>query len=327
MFACIAMTLLLGYSIRLPGLRIASFSRVIVMGATAAAILFAVSRSARTALAAWLRTPGAWLLLVTLFAIAMSFGPDIHAKGRSVAGANIYTLFYDHVPGFDGLRVPARYAMIAALALAALAGLGLAAIERRDGHGSSARSTRAIWRAAYAPAIAGGLIVLEAIAVPIPINHSSTDYKDAGLAALPASISLGTALPPVYGFVAQLPASAVMIELPVGEPAFDVRYMLYSTSHWRRLVNGYSGGAPIEYERLAESLKEAATRPARAWQALLDSTATHVVVHEGFYKADRGARLSAWVRGNGAREVASFGSDRVFALSMPHPIPPPIPNP
>jgi hypothetical protein len=175
--------------------------------------------------------------------------------------------------------------------------------------------------------------VLEAIAIPIPINHSSTDYKDAGLAALPASISLGAALPPVYGFVAQLPASAVLIELPVGEPAFDVRYMLYSTSHWRRLVNGYSGGAPIEYELLAESLKEAVTRPAPAWQALLDSTATHIVVHEGFYKADRGVRLSAWLGASGAREVASFGSDRVFALSMPHPIPrpiapqSPIPNP
>jgi hypothetical protein len=231
------------------------------------------------------------------------------------------------VPGFDGLRVPARYAMIAALALAGLAGLGVAAIERRDGHGSSARSTRATWPGAYASAIAGGLIVLEAIAVPIPMNQSATDYKDAALAPLPASISLGAALPPVYRFVAQLPASAVLIELPLGEPAFDVRYMLYSTSHWRRLVNGYSGGAPIEYEFLTESLKETVTRPSRAWQALLDSTATHIVVHEGFYRADRGVRLSAWLRATGAREVASFGSDRVFALSMPHTIPSSVPNP
>jgi len=241
----------------------------------------------------------------------MSFGPDIHAKGRSVAETNVYTLFYNHVPGFDGLRVPARYAMIAALALAALAGLGVAALD------PSTRSPRATSRRAYAPLLAGGLIVLEAIAVPIPINQNSTDYKDASLTPLPASVAAGAELPPVYGFLAQLPASAVVVELPLGEPAFDVRYMFYSTTHWKRLVNGYSGGAPIEYGLLSESLKDTMSRPARAWQALRDSTATYIVLHEAFYKGDRGARLGAWLRANGAREVASFGSDRVFALPNP----------
>jgi len=310
-FACIAVALLLGYSIRLPGLKISSFSRVAIVGAAAATIALVVSRSARATLAAWLRTPAAWLVLVTLFAIAMSFGPDIHAKGRGVARANIYALFYDYVPGFDGLRVPARYAMIAALALAGLAGLGVAALERSTG------SPRARSLKANAPLLAGALIVLEAIAVPIPINQNAIDYKDSSLAPLPASVAAGAALPPIYRFVAQLPASAVVIELPLGEPAFDVRYMFYSTTHWKRLVNGYSGGAPVEYEFLAESLKDTTSRPARAWQALLDSTATHIVVHEAFYRGDRGPRLSEWVRRNGAREIAAFGSDRVFALSNP----------
>jgi hypothetical protein len=314
LLACVILGLLLGYSIRLPGLKITSFSRIAIVGAVAVTLVLVFSRSARAAFAEWLRSPAAWLLLVTLFAIAMSFGPDIHAKGRSVTGANIYTLFYDYVPGFDGLRVPARYAMIAALGLAGLAGLGVAAIERGHGRRPSARSTRAIALRAYAPVIASGLIVLEAVAVPIPINQNSMDYKDAALAPLPASIAIGAALPPVYRFVGQLPSSAVLIELPLGEPAFDIRYMFYSTSHWKRLVNGYSGGAPIEYEFLTESLKDTASRPARAWRALLDSTATHVVVHEAFYKGDRGARLSAWLRAQSAREVAAFDSDRVFAM-------------
>jgi uncharacterized membrane protein YdjX (TVP38/TMEM64 family) len=311
LFLCIVATLLLGYSIRLPWLKITSVSRAAGLGVAVTTIALAFSRSSRAALAAWLRSPAAWLVLVTLFAIAMSFGPDIHAKGRSVAETNVYTLFYNHVPGFDGLRVPARYAMIAALALAALAGLGVAALD------PSTRSPRATSRRAYAPLLAGGLIVLEAIAVPIPINQNSTDYKDASLTPLPASVAAGAALPPVYGFLAQLPASAVVVELPLGEPAFDVRYMFYSTTHWKRLVNGYSGGAPIEYGLLSESLKDTMSRPARAWQALRDSTATHIVLHEAFYKGDRGARLNAWLRANGAREVASFGSDRVFDLPNP----------
>ena len=50
----------------------------------------------------------------------MSFGPEIRAKGRVVTTANVYTVFYNLVPGFDGLRVPARYSTIVALGLAAV---------------------------------------------------------------------------------------------------------------------------------------------------------------------------------------------------------------
>ena len=42
---------------------------------------------------------------------------------RRVSGFGLYGLLYDYVPGFNGVRVPARYAMIAGLFLAMLAGL------------------------------------------------------------------------------------------------------------------------------------------------------------------------------------------------------------
>ena len=64
-------------------------------------------------------------------------------------------------------------------------------------------------------------------------------------------------MPAVYRFVAQLPASSALIELPFGEVAFETRYMFYSTTHWRPLVNGYSGGAPDQYGLWAERLKDA----------------------------------------------------------------------
>ena len=121
----------------------------------------------------------------------------------------------------------------------------------------------------------------------------------------------------LYQAVARLPDGAAIVELPLGEPAFDIRYMFYSTTHWRRLVNGYSGGAPPQYAFLTEAFKDIVTRPERAWQALADSTATHAVVHEGFYTNDGGRRLSAWLRARGAREAAAFGPDRVFELPQP----------
>ena len=160
---------------------------------------------------------------------------------------------------------------------------------------------------------ASAVIFLESFAVPIPINQNSTDYAQPGLAPLPASVSAVDA-PPVYAFVATLPPPSAVIELPFGEPAFDVRYMFYSTRHWRPLVNGYSGGGPVGYELLTQSLQDALIRPDRAWQALADTGATHAIVHEAFYAGDRGPLTSDWLRSNGARELASFGADRIFQI-------------
>jgi len=104
------------------------------------------------------------------------------------------------------------------------------------------------------------------------------------------------------------------VELPLGEPAFDVRYMFASTRHWKRLVNGYSGGAPAEYEQLDQNLQDALSRPDRAWASLAATGATYAIVHEACYTDGRGAATSDWLRSRGAREVASFGADRVLAL-------------
>jgi hypothetical protein len=292
--------LLLGWSIRLPGLRITSFPRALAVAAGAGAIFLAVSARARLTLRGWLASPAGLFSAITLFAVFMSFGPEIHARGRLVAETNIYAAFFRFVPGFDGLRVPARYAMLVTFGLAALAALGVAALERRNRR--------------WAGAVASVLIVLESLAVPMPINQNSADYKQTGLAPLPPSVATGAGAPEVYRFIAELPASAVIVELPLGEPAFDIRYMFYSTTHWKPLVNGYSGGAPQEYEFLTESLKDAETRPDRAWDALMASGATHAIVHESFYADDRGPRLSDWIRRRGGRDVAAFGTDHAFQL-------------
>ena len=66
------------------------------------------------------------LALVTIFAFAMSLGPQIYARGKLIEARNVYAPFYAFVPGFDGLRVPARFAMVVALGLAGLAGCGAA---------------------------------------------------------------------------------------------------------------------------------------------------------------------------------------------------------
>ena len=158
-------------------------------------------------------------------------------------------------------------------------------------------------------AIAGALILARSVRGADADQPERHRLQADGLDAAAARRSpIGAAAPEVYRFVAQLPASAVLLELPLGEPAFDVRYMFYSTLHWRRLVNGYSGGVPASYDMLTESLKDVASRPDRAWQAIADSAATHVDRPRRRRTPNGGGRRSATgCVSHGAREVAAFG--------------------
>lgn len=281
--------------------RFTRLDRGIVLIAAVAATLGAVSRRARRIAVRWLGSRAGTLAIATAFAFAMSLGPQVHAHGRTVADTNIYGAFYGMIPGFDGLRVPARYAMLVALGLAALAGEGAAALLRRR-HGT------------IVVAFAAVFMVAESWAAPIPINVNSTDYKQAGLAPLPDTLTPVADTPAVYRFVAVLPGNSALIELPFGEIAFETRYMFYSTRHWRRLVNGYSGGGPDEYGLRVERFKDILTRPDEAWQAVVESRATHLIVHEGSYADDRGRRITDWALAHGATEIGVFGSDHVLAV-------------
>jgi len=140
-----------------------------------------------------------------------------------------------------------------------------------------------------------------------------TFYKQAHLAPLPGRVSAPD-VAALYQFIAGLPEPCAIVELPLGEPAFDVRYVFYSTLHWKRIVNGYSGGAPVEYETLNSSLQEAIERPDRAWQAILRTQPTHAIVHEAYYAGGRGRAISDWLRVRGAQEIATFGTDVVFVI-------------
>src|SRR4029077_8562347 len=176
----VVILLLCGWSIRATGLRITSFSRALVIATVARAMFLAASRGARTTAQRWLASPAGIFSAITLFAVIMSFGPDIHATGRLVSETSLYAAFFRYVPGFDGLRVPARFAMLVTLGLATLTAFGVATLER-----GSRRRTGVVAGVAIA------LILLEGLAVPILINQNSTTYRLPGLVPLPASVAVG----------------------------------------------------------------------------------------------------------------------------------------
>lgn len=278
-------------------IRATSVTRLLVPPALAAAALVWLSPQVRARTAHAWRRPEAIFLIVLIGAWWLSLGPSPRVLGRPLELWSPYRLLYDWVPGFDGMRAPARFAMIAALALAVLGGLALSRLGGRAG-------------AVTAGALAAFFLV-ETHVTPIPRNAS---LPVRGFATPEARVYRPARAPAVYHEVARTAADAVVLEMPFGEQDYDVRAVYYSTAHWRRLVNGYSGFFPLHYSRLSAILAGATRGDDVAWPVLTELGVTHLIVHEGAYLDDEGSRFSAWLRQHGAAEVFRSGSDVLFAL-------------
>jgi hypothetical protein len=260
------------------------------------------------ALASWgrFRTAGASPSAFGFFAVALvaaaffALGPRIETLGRGL-GAGPYIWLLDLVPGFDGLRVPARFLMLVALFLSVLAGLGAAALLRLR------------QRQAAVVLIAAGMfgILYESWVAPMRTNQPV--IPDARFFT-PDPPAVGRRLNPIYRVVGQLPESTVLIEFPFGESAHEILAVFHAGIHRRRLVNGYSGFFPRSYTDRVGALHDVFENPARAEEVLRSTGATHALVHEGVYTGGAGKEVSDWLRSIGAREITSNGRDRLFAL-------------
>jgi hypothetical protein len=239
-----------------------------------------------------------------LLAMWLSLGPMPQSHGRVLPGLGLYSLLYDHVPGFDGLRVPARYAMIAAVFLSIVAGYGVVVLQR-----SSQR-----WRTLRHPPVAfavAALFLVEATFLPMPVNQAWGD----GAITPPSRVEPRVDAPPVYHTLADMPAGTVVAEFPFGDPAWELRYVYYSTVHWKRLLNGYSGGFPQGYKVRAALLQRVRDNPDAAWRALRDAGTTHVVVHQDAFAPGDAAFVTTWLNDHFAVEIARFGNDLLFDVT------------
>jgi hypothetical protein len=188
--------------------------------------------------------------------------------------------------------------MLAILCLSVVAGVGASLVTGRR-------------RGRLVLAVLAFAFLIEGAAVPIETNQTGSA---ADLGQLPARVFTGPEVPPVYGFLSRLPATAVVLELPFGETNYELRYMFYSTTHWRRLVNGFSGGFPPSYLQRMQTLRRPLVEPDEAWRAVVKSGATHVVVHDRYFRPPDAVEVGTWLERHGAVAVASFGADRVFEI-------------
>jgi len=274
-------------------------SFVLTVLALAPVVLAAISASFRTAAVAALRRAETWLALGALSAVVFSFGPTIYSHRMPLIRRAPYLFCYLYVPGVDGLRVPARLAMIAVLFLSMLAACGIATIANR-------------WRWAWIACVCLGILaVLEGLAAPVPLDRAIPVGRfvspEGGLEPISAP-------PPVYTAVAALPGETVLIELPYGIVEWDLRAMYYTLAHRRPIINGYSGGMPDSYQVNVTALQDPLVHPDRTWNRLQSLPATHILVHEAAFPGREGLTITAWLRTQGAVEIGRFNRDVLLQL-------------
>jgi hypothetical protein len=113
--------------------------------------------------------------------------------------------------------------------------------------------------------------------------------------------------------VAELPMLG--IEGIVTRPAFhESIYLVYSTRHWKRLVNGYAGIEPPPYLELREAVRRFPSEA--AIDALRRRDVSFVVLHRGGYGPLKWARIERDLPlfSGALREVMRFDGDTVYEL-------------
>jgi hypothetical protein len=287
-----------GFVMTVAGVPVRATNALRVLGqiAIALAALIALSGKFRAIATHVIASPAGIAFVSLVLAIWLSFGPIVHVRGRAIEGIGLYGVLLDFVPGFEGLRVPARYAMIAALYLSVLAGIGAARLRHRTTNGLCV------------------IVLLETAFAPMLVNQTwGSEFADTP----PPYVEPADSAPAVYHALAALPAESVVAELPFGDPAWELRYVYYSTVHWKRLINGYSGGFPQSYKVRVARMQHMLEAPDEAWRSLVEAGVTHIVLHEDAMPAQELVITREWLQVHGATELGRFDDDVLFGVRSP----------
>jgi hypothetical protein len=148
--------------------------------------------------------------------------------------------------------------------------------------------------------------LLEATVLPFPLG-AAMGAETAGIVPPPPSVTAGRNVPPIYAQVRDLPKGTILLELPIGDIAWELRHVYYATTHWHPIVNGYSGYTPRPYAEMAGALRDPYREPEAAWQRVLAAGVTHIVVHRDAYKGDLPPAPYRWLDEKGAQLLSTQG--------------------
>ena len=220
------------------------------------------------------------ILVAGALALSLSFGPG--------SGFSPYDVIV-HTPGLALVRAPARFALLVMLAVALLVGIAVAQLRQRLG----------------------------GRAVPVLVALAAIGLSESYVVAFPGGQPRDLPTPSVYELLNQLPAGPVL-SLPTyadtREAFRETDYLLFSTVHWRPIVNGAGRQDPPGHVATVEI---ASRFPApEAVDRLCELGVRYVVLHSG-----REVKLKNAVREAQGKDdvklLAEFGDDYLFGICDP----------
>lgn len=190
--------------------------------------------------------------LVTLVSFGLAAGPPV----------SLWPLVY-WLPGLNFIRGPSRFMLLTVLGLAVLAAFGFERLRERIGP----------QREPLLAAGVGVLLLAEFAILPMPF------------------ISYRVEVPAVDRWLDTQPKPFVVVELPLlHSEALHTRYMLHSTAHWQKMVNGYSGLRPPLHTTLFNRLR--GFPDDFTVQSLVALGVNYVVIHTHLYPPGEWAAVS-----------------------------------
>jgi hypothetical protein len=201
----------------------------------------------------------------------MCLGTRLYFFGHSANIPMPYDIFYYLFPGSRVMRVPARFIILVLLALAVLSAFAVNALLG--------------WLATRKKPVLGALALLAIVALLV------VDLMSVSLEM--TRVPLKDEFPPVYTWLQQQAGEAPTAELPLARydpktyraglqyettwQAREAPRTYYSTLHWKKLLNGYSGYIPPSYY---EGVKATAGFPSKESIAWLKANGVkYVIVH------------------------------------------------
>jgi hypothetical protein len=221
--------------------------------------------------------------LLTILGVWLALGPPL----------GLWPAVY-WLPGFNFIRVPSRFTLMAMIGLAVLAGLGF---DRIIG-GATPRKARA------AAVVAALWLLAEFTLVPL----ATTPFR--------------VEIPAIDRWLDGRPKPFSIAELPL--PSFgdggawerrQTEYMLHSMAHWQKTVHGYSGFRPPQHQELYFQMRLFPDAPSLATLAGLG--VNYIVVHTDLYPEGEWPRVEQRLRefGGWLRLEHEEGAGRVYALT------------
>ena len=192
------------------------------------------------------------------------------------------------LPGFDGLRAPARFALVCMLGLAGMAALGASSVAARAGR-----------RGSFVVSALVPLMLLEWFVVGFPGGKPEVHP-----------------IPAIYR-TAEVRGARAIASLPEYRDRQDWflggDYLYYSTAHWRPIVNGFGRSEPPTQPEVVARIRAFASDPA----AVAALGVQYVVVHAARLPSEDRGIVDAARANPGCRLAAQIGDDYLFEVLEP----------